>query len=127
MEKIITSKNRHFVLVHRSCHGPWCWYKLITLLKAEGHRVMVVDLAALGINPKQVDDLNDVDNYMEPLMEFMAGLPVEEQVVLACHSMGGVAVDVAMEIFSNKIAVGVFVTAFMPGPKLPMTQIGQVT
>ncbi|KAM7510290.1 hypothetical protein LguiB_009165 [Lonicera macranthoides] len=125
MEKIITSKNRHFVLVHGSCHGAWCWYKLVTLLKAEGHRVTVMDLAASGINPKQVDDLKDVDDYMEPLMEFMAGLPAEERVVLVGHSMGGVAVSVAMENFPKKIAVGVFLTAFMPGPKLSIIQIGQ--
>ncbi|KAM7510292.1 hypothetical protein LguiB_009167 [Lonicera macranthoides] len=65
-----------------------------------------MDLAASGINPKQVDDLKDVDNYMEPLMEFMAGLPAEKRVVLVGHSMGGVAVAVAMEHFPKKIAVG---------------------
>ncbi|KAM7506975.1 hypothetical protein LguiA_017428 [Lonicera macranthoides] len=125
MEKIITSENRHFVLVHGSCHGAWCWYKLVTLLKAAGHIVTVMNLAASGINQKQVDDLKDINDYMEPLMEFMAGLPPEERIVLVGHSMGGVAVSVAMEKFSNKIAVGVFVTAFMPGPNLPMVQIDQ--
>ncbi|KAM7506989.1 hypothetical protein LguiA_017442 [Lonicera macranthoides] len=84
-----------------------------------------MDLAASGINLKQVDDLKDVDDYMEPLMEFMAGLPAEERVVLVGHSMGGVAISAAMEKFPTKIAVGFFVNAFMPGPKLPMTEISQ--
>ena len=86
-----------------------------------------MDLTASGINPKEVDDLKDIDDYMEPLMEFMSSLPAEERVVLVGHSMGGVAVSVAMENFPNKIAVGVFCTAFMPGPELTMAQISQVT
>ncbi|KAM7506986.1 hypothetical protein LguiA_017439 [Lonicera macranthoides] len=86
-----------------------------------------MDHAVSGINLKQVDGLKDDNDDMDPLMEFMAGLPVEERVVLVGHSMGGVVVSVAMENFSNKLAVGGFVTAFMPGPKLPMTQIGQFT
>ncbi|KAM7506991.1 hypothetical protein LguiA_017444 [Lonicera macranthoides] len=117
--------NSHFVLVHGACHGAWCWYKLSNLLKLKGHKVTAMDLAASGINTKQVADLKDMNDYMEPLMEFMSGLPVEDKVVLVGHSMGGIAVSAAMEKFPQKIAVAVFVTAFMPGPKLPMVQIGE--
>ncbi|KAM7506995.1 hypothetical protein LguiA_017448 [Lonicera macranthoides] len=115
----------HFVLVHGSCHGAWCWYKLANLLKLMGHKVTAMDLAASGINTKQVADLKDVNDYMEPLMEFMSGLPAEDKVVLVGHSMGGVAISAAMEKFPQKIVVAVFVTAFMPGPKLSMFQIDE--
>lgn len=113
----------HFVLVHGSCHGAWCWYKLATLLRSVGHRVSAMDLAASGTNPKQLEDLKVISDYMEPLMEFMTGLPADEKVVLVGHSMGGVAISVAMEKFPRKIGVAVFVTAFMHGPNLTMKQI----
>lgn len=113
----------HFVLVHGSCHGAWCWYKLATLLRSAGHRVSAMDLAASGTNPKQLEDLKVISDYMEPLMEFMTGLPADEKVVLVGHSMGGVAISVAMEKFPRKIGVAVFVTAFMHGPNLTMKQI----
>ncbi|KAM7490601.1 hypothetical protein LguiA_033522 [Lonicera macranthoides] len=114
---------KHFVLVHGSCHGAWCWNKLATLLKFAGHRVTAIDLAASGINPKQLKDLKVISDYMEPLMEFMAGLPTEEVVVLVGHSMGGVAISVAMEKFPRKIRVAVFVTAYMHGPDLTFQRI----
>ena len=27
-----------FVLVHGSCHGGWCWKKVIALLSKDGHK-----------------------------------------------------------------------------------------
>ena len=36
----------NFVLVHGSWHGPWCWDKLVPVLRADGHQVTAVDLHA---------------------------------------------------------------------------------
>ncbi|NP_001233813.1 methylesterase [Solanum lycopersicum] len=115
----------HFVLVHGACHGAWCWYKVVTILRSEGHKVSVLDMAASGINPKHVDDLNSMADYNEPLMEFMNSLPQLERVVLVGHSMGGINISLAMEKFPQKIVVAVFVTAFMPGPDLNLVALGQ--
>ncbi|KAG5614738.1 hypothetical protein H5410_014562 [Solanum commersonii] len=30
MEK---GNKNHFVLVHGACHGAWCWYKVVTILR----------------------------------------------------------------------------------------------
>ncbi|CAN1228509.1 Methyl jasmonate esterase 1 [Linum grandiflorum] len=79
-------KQRHFVLVHGACHGAWCWYKVVPLLEQAGHRVTALDLAASGIDRKQVSDVGSISEYHEPLMEFMES--VKEQVVLVGHSMG---------------------------------------
>ena len=115
----------HFVLVHGACHGAWCWYKVVTILRSEGHKVSVLDMAASGINPKHVDDLNSMADYNEPLMEFMNSLPQQERVVLVGHSLGGINISLAMEKFPQKIAVAVFVTASMPGPDLNLVALGQ--
>ena len=105
---------KHFVLVHGACHGAWCWYKLVPLLKSFGHRVTALDLGASGVNPKRLDELASVYDYVQPLMEFVASLPQDEKVVLVGHSYGGLAISLAMESFPEKILVGVFVSAYMP-------------
>ncbi|XP_034689731.1 methylesterase 10-like [Vitis riparia] len=105
---------KHFVLVHGACHGAWCWYKLVPLLKSFGHRVTALDLGASGVNPKRLDELASVYDYVQPLMEFVASLPQDEKVVLVGHSYGGLAISLAIESFPEKILVGVFVSAYMP-------------
>ncbi|XP_049394785.1 methyl jasmonate esterase 1-like [Solanum stenotomum] len=115
----------HFVLVHGACHGAWCWYKVVTILRSEGHKVSVLDMAASGINPKHVEDLNSMDDHNEPLMEFMNSLPQQERVVLVGHSLGGINISLAIEKFPPKIAVAVFVTASIPGPDLNIVAVTQ--
>lgn len=111
----------HFILVHGMCHGAWCWYQLATLLQSAGHRVTVLDLAASGINPKRLDELQRLADYSEPLMEVMASIPSDEKVVLVAYSLGGFNVALAMEKFPEKIAVAVFASAWMPSISTPMS------
>ncbi|CAL5324716.1 unnamed protein product [Camellia sinensis] len=118
-------RESHFVLVHGSCHGAWCWYKVATLLRSGGHRVTVLDLAASGVHPKQVEEVRSMSDYLEPLMEFMVSLQVDDRVILVGHSMGGIGISVAMERFPDKISVAVFVAAFMPGPDLDFLTVSQ--
>lgn len=114
---------KHFVLVHGASHGGWCWYKLVPLLKSAGHRVTTLDLAACGINPKQLDEIASFSEYVEPLMEFMASLPPDEKVILVGHSYGGLCISLAMEWFPEKILVAVFVTAYMPNYTSPPSTV----
>ncbi|KAJ6733036.1 hypothetical protein OIU74_004896 [Salix koriyanagi] len=116
-------RQKHFVLVHGAGHGAWCWYKVATVLKAAGHKVTALDMAASGLHPKRVEELRDISDYFEPLMEFMKSLPPEERVILVGHSMGGLCNSVAMERFPEKISCAVFATAIMPGPDLSFTAI----
>lgn len=105
---------KHFVLVHGTCHGAWCWYKIIPLLRGAGHRVTALDLGASGIDSKQVDEVPSLWDYVKPLMEFMATIPHDEKVILVGHSYGGLPISLAMERFPHKILVAVFVTAYLP-------------
>ncbi|KAK4416245.1 Salicylic acid-binding protein 2 [Sesamum alatum] len=118
-------KQQHFVLVHGACHGAWCWYRVVTKLRSDGHRVTALDLAAAGANPKRVEELRSISDYCQPLMEFMRGLPTDEKAVLVGHSMGGICISLAMEKFPEKIALAVFVTACMPGPDFPVSAVVQ--
>ncbi|CAA2974961.1 salicylic acid-binding 2-like [Olea europaea subsp. europaea] len=95
MEK--SEKQKHFVLVHGACHGAWCWYKVVTLLRSKGHRVTALDMAGAGVHPKRLEELASFSDYSNPLLEFLAALTSEER-------------------FPQKIEVAVFVSSFMPGP-----------
>ncbi|CAK7324793.1 unnamed protein product [Dovyalis caffra] len=118
-------RQRHFVLVHGACHGAWCWYKVATLLKSAGHRVTALDMAASGVHPKRVDELQSISDYFEPLMKFMESLVPEERVILVGHSMGGLCISVAMERFPEKISSAVFAAAIMPGPDFSFTSASE--
>ncbi|CAK7339427.1 unnamed protein product [Dovyalis caffra] len=105
---------KHFVLVHGACHGAWCWHKLKPLLESTSNRVTLLDLAASGINMKAIQDVQTIDDYTEPLLELLASLQLNEKVILVGHSLGGLNLALAMEKFPEKIAVAVFLSAFMP-------------
>ncbi|CAK7329802.1 unnamed protein product [Dovyalis caffra] len=119
------NSSKHFVLVHGIGHGAWCWYKLAPLLRSSGHNVTTIDLAASGIDPRQVSDLRSISDYIRPLRDLLASLPPNEKVILVGHSLGGLALSQTMERLPGKIAVAVFLTALMPGPSLNISTLNQ--
>jgi len=106
---------KHFVLVHGLCHGAWCWYKVATALRAAGHRVTALDLAASGAHPARLDEVASFEEYSRPLLDAVAtASPGGERLVLVGHSHGGLSLALAMERFPRKVAAAVFVAAAMP-------------
>jgi len=103
----------HFVLVHGAMHGAWCWYKIVNLLEDDGHKVSAIDLKSAGTNPATADSIMSFDEYNQPLMDFLAHLPQKEKIVLVGHSMGGVSLACASELFPHLIAVAVYICAHM--------------
>lgn len=71
---------RHYVLVHGSGHGAWCWYKVHTLLRQAGNRVTVLDLTSAGISPIDPNTVLTFPYYNKPLINFLASLPSNEKV-----------------------------------------------
>nr|XP_025885572.1 methylesterase 10 isoform X2 [Solanum lycopersicum] len=111
MEKI---PKKHFILVHGFCHGSWCWYKIINLLEKCGHKVTALDLGGCGINMKQLNEIDSIFDYIQPLMDLMISLSKDEKIILVSHSYGGLCISLAMEAFPHKISTGVFISAYMP-------------
>ncbi|XP_059065509.1 methylesterase 8-like [Cryptomeria japonica] len=104
----------HFVMVHGSGYGAWCWYKVADLLLKAGHTVSSLDMAGGGIDPRDADTISSLQEYNQPLTDFFTALPSDEKVVLVGHSAGGFNLSFTMERFPDRIAAAVFVTAFMP-------------
>lgn len=126
-----SNTQKHFVLVHGACHGAWCWYKVKPRLESAGHKVTALDNAASGIDTKSIEDVHSLEEYSEPLLQFIGSLGPQERVILVGHSLGGMNLSVAMEKFPEKISAAVFLTAFVPDtthhPSYAMDQLIQTT
>ena len=100
-----------FVLVHGALHGAWCWVKLVPALEARGHRAVAFDLPSLG---------EDRTPIAEATLERWAARIADEvkresvPVVLVGHSLAGVAIASAAERLPERIALLVYLTAFLP-------------
>ncbi|XP_044376642.1 salicylic acid-binding protein 2 [Triticum aestivum] len=115
--------SKHFVLVHGVCVGGWAWFKVATWLRSAGHRVSTPDLAASGVDPRPLREVPTFRQYSKPLLDLMGSLPPGEKVVLVGHSLGGVTIALACELFPEKVAAVVFVSAFMPDHRSPPSYV----
>ncbi|KAG9440752.1 hypothetical protein H6P81_020917 [Aristolochia fimbriata] len=120
----INSRRKHFVLVHGVCAGGWCWFKLVALLRSEGHRVTAIDMAASGSRRESISDVRNFRDYSKPLMDLLeSDLHEGETVILVGHSLGGLNLPFAMESFPEKISAAVFVTGLMPDCSAPPSSV----
>ena len=100
-----------YLLIHGAWHGGWCWDKVVRLLEAKGHRVLAPDLPGHGNDHTPVATVT-LKSYTDRICE-MACEQVES-VILAGHSMGGIAITQAAEYCPQHIRALVYVCAFLP-------------
>jgi len=115
--------SKHIVLVHGACLGGWSWFKVATRLRAAGHRVDAPDLAASGVDPRPLREVPTFRDYRAPLLDLLTALPAGDRVVLVGHSLGGLSVALAAELFPDKVAAAVFLCAFMPDCAAPPSHV----
>ena len=106
------TSDKTYILVHGAWHGAWCWYKVVPLLEAKGHKVIAIDLPGHGkdtTNPTNIT-LDDYVNKVVAVANEQTG-----QVILVGHSSGGVVISqAAEELGLHKIATLVYLDAFIP-------------
>ncbi|XP_042049222.1 putative methylesterase 11, chloroplastic [Salvia splendens] len=106
-------KKKHFVLVHGGGFGAWCWYKIIALLKEANCEVDAIDLTGSGANFCDITSIKTIAQYAKPLIDFLANLADDKEVILVGHDVGGVCMSYAMEMNPSKVSRAVFVAATM--------------
>jgi pimeloyl-ACP methyl ester carboxylesterase len=118
-----THMPRHFVLVHGSWHGAWCWYKIVAGLEEMGHEVTAIDLPSAGIDdtPASTVTLQAQADRVAATLDAIAGT-----VILVGHSAGGPVVSMAAEARPAKIEKLVYLTAFLlqNGGSLALAAVG---
>lgn len=99
----------HFLLLHGSWHGAWCWHKVIPRLEEAGHRVTAPDLPGRGRAP------------MAPLWVGLrtmvraahAALPAGERAVVVAHSRSGIVASALAEYAPERVAQSIYLAAFL--------------
>ncbi len=98
----------HFLLVHGSSHGAWCWRDVIPALETRGHTCRAIDLPSHGGDSTPVNDVT-LDLYAQAINR-----RIEGPTILVGHSAGGYAITAAAERDPTNISRLVFVAAYVP-------------
>lgn len=108
----LSSQAKTYILVHGGWHGAWCWYKIVPLLEAQGHKVIALDLPSHNQDKTLIENItlaDDVNKVVE-IANQQAGA-----VILVGHSSGGIVISQAAEILgTQKVAKLVYLDAFLP-------------
>jgi pimeloyl-ACP methyl ester carboxylesterase len=99
-----------FVLVHGAWQGAWAWDTIVPRLAAAGHDAIAVDLPGNGFDATLPQAVN-VGLYAAHIADIVDTL--KGPVVLVGHSMGGTAVAQACELRSERIALAIYLCAFL--------------
>ena len=100
-----------YLLIHGAWHGGWCWRKVVPLLEVKGHRVLAPDLPGHGADKTAAATVT-LAHYADRICEIVSGQT--EPVIVAGHSMGGIAITQAAENCPKNIRALVYLCAFLP-------------
>lgn len=100
-----------YLLIHGAWHGGWCWRKVVALLETKGHRALAPDMPGNG-EDKTAPAAVTPKSYADRICEIAN--KQKEPVIVAGHSMGGMAISQAGELCPKQIAALVYVCAFLP-------------
>ena len=94
------------LLVHGSCHGAWCWHRVLPELAALGIPARAIDLPGHGGPPAAAPALQD---YAEAILAALTG-----PALLVGHSAGGYAITAAAETDPSRIRGLAYLCAYAP-------------
>lgn len=98
----------HFLLVHGTAHGAWCWRDLIPALEALGHSAEAIDLPSHGEDSTPLSAVT-LDLYATAVLEAL-----DRPTVLVGHSSSGFVITAAAEKDPSLIEGLVYLCAYMP-------------
>lgn len=99
-----------YILIHGAWHGGWCWDRLASVLRANGHTVHTPDLPGHGSLYPASRRISASD-YIDAVQQVANSQP--DQVILLGHSMGGMVISGVAERIPERIQSLVYLGAFM--------------
>ena len=100
-----------FILIHGSWHWGGCFAKVANRLAAQGHAVILPDLASHGFDPTPTAAVTDISIYAAPVKAALER--VQGKAILVGHSVGGATCTWLGELMPEKVAALVYLTGFM--------------
>lgn len=116
-----------FLLIHGSCHGAWCWHRVIPALEALGHTARAIDLPGHGRDRTPAHQVT-LEGYAAAICGALTG-----PTLVVGHSMAGYPITAAAERDPTRIAALIYLCAYAPvagmtlgdmrraGPRQPLT------
>jgi pimeloyl-ACP methyl ester carboxylesterase len=99
-----------FILIHGAWQGAWAWDAIVPRLRALGHEAIAVDLPGNGHNPLPPEQVN-LERYAAHVVGIIDA--TQGPVVMVGHSMGGTTAAQICELRPERIALAIFLAAFM--------------
>jgi pimeloyl-ACP methyl ester carboxylesterase len=99
---------KHFLLIHGSWHGAWCWYKVASRLAAHG-TAAAVNLPGRGRDPAAPHTV-DLDRMV---MAAEKHLPASEKTVIVVHSRYGIVASALAEKHPARVERVIYLASFM--------------
>ncbi len=105
------------LLVHGSCHGAWCWHRMIPALAALGLTARAIDLPAHGADPAPAASAT-LAAYARAILDALTG-----PTLLVGHSAGGYAITAAAEADPARIIGLAYLCAYAPASGLSLADM----
>lgn len=99
----------HFLLLHGSWHGAWCWHKIVSRLEDAGHRATAIDFPGRGRDPA-TPPLVTLGRMVQSAAW---ALPPNEKTVVVVHSRNGIVASSLAELLPDRISRTVYIASFM--------------
>lgn len=99
----------HYLLIHGSWHGAWCWEKLTPYL--QGHQITCLELPGSG------ELFDEIDKVTFPLLVASVRKTLEElpsPITVVAHSFAGLLIAGLAEEYIEKIEHIYYLTAWLP-------------
>jgi pimeloyl-ACP methyl ester carboxylesterase len=100
-----------FVLIHGAFAGGWCWEPVVDLLEQAGHEVSAPDLPGSGADDTPAGDVT-LNAYADRVCSELSYS--HQPAILVGHSMGGMVITQAAARCPERIALLVYLAAFLP-------------
>ena len=101
------------VLVHGSCHGGWCWKKLVPFLKRDNNKIYTPTLTGLGERSHLLYQKINLTTHIKDVVQVFEFQDLDE-VVLIGHSYGGMVIGGVADAIPHRIKSMIFLDAYIP-------------
>ncbi len=99
----------HFLFLHGSWHGAWCWHKILPRMAAAGHQAVAIDLPGRGRTPA-TPALVGLKHMVDAAE---AALARQDKTIVVVHSRNGIVASSLAERLPNRVAQTIYLASFM--------------
>jgi len=101
----VGAPSKTFVLVHGAWHGGWCWNKVASILREQGHSVFTPTQTGLGERSHLLSKSIDLDVFITDIANVLKWEDLND-VILVGHSFGGNAISGVADRMRERVRLG---------------------